>query len=343
MSTETGLEIFRQRLSLALSRVTAHSWEEPALVSRRLIAIVFALLAVLGSVLYSLGISSPLTTDPMGALVLVFLVWVLSSRRMSQILVGMFLIATFVLSLILLVLPVEELVNSVTQTVEKYSASRVPLTLVSLKIYEAKNFLSSLAINDSDPQTSSNLNFAIEALNTAISELPSKEEDLPEKLLRDSALTISKLLIQSAPFIFTMLMGLMGSAIAVSRQFVSNFEEKPAIWYLYRLLQGMIIALLIVYGLVAGMLSLGVNTGNQPIDIAKFGTNKYFIGFVSALAGLFSEHAFGMLESVSANVFGNTTNKGVGREEIEGQGIATRNSGEPATGHHDAGRDRPGA
>jgi hypothetical protein len=31
-------------------------------------------------------------------------------------------------------------------------------------------------------------------------------------------------------------MGLMGSAVIVSRQFVSDFEERPAIWYLYRML-----------------------------------------------------------------------------------------------------------
>jgi hypothetical protein len=70
----------------------------------------------------------------------------------------------------------------------------------------------------------------------------------------------------------------------------------------------MIMALLIVHGLVAGMLSLGV-ASNEPIDIAKFDRNKYFIGFVSALAGLFSEQAFAKLESESANVFGKGASK----------------------------------
>jgi hypothetical protein len=60
--------------------------------------------------------------------------------------------------------------------------------------------------------------------------------DFADKLLQQIARTVSDLLNKAAPFLFTMLMGLMGSAVIVSRQFVSDFEERPAIWYLYRML-----------------------------------------------------------------------------------------------------------
>jgi len=74
------------------------------------------------------------------------------------------------------------------------------------------------------------------------------------------------------------------------------------VWYLYRLIQGMTIALLMVYGLAAGILSLGGE--QQPIDFKNFEHNKYFIGFISALAGLFSEDAFAKLQDLSRTLFG---------------------------------------
>ena len=62
-------------------------------------------------------------------------------------------------------------------------------------------------------------------------------------------------------------------------------------------------ALLVIYGLAAGMLGIG---SDNPIDFQKFEQIKYFLGFVSALAGLFSEQAFNKLHEVSRIVFGGT-------------------------------------
>ena len=63
-------------------------------------------------------------------------------------------------------------------------------------------------------------------------------------------------------------------------------------------------ALLIIYGLMAGMLSLGRSPDAEPINVEDFDKIKYFIGFISALAGLFSEQAFEKLNEISKTLFG---------------------------------------
>lgn len=106
---------------------------------------------------------------------------------------------------------------------------------------------------------------------------------------------------KGAVFIYALLMGALGSSIVITRQFIRDFESRDAVWYIYRLLQGMIMALLIIYGLAAGMLSLGAD---KPFVGKNFEEIKYFVGFVSALAGLFSEQAFIKLQEVSKTLFG---------------------------------------
>jgi len=54
-----------------------------------------------------------------------------------------------------------------------------------------------------------------------------------------------------------MLMGAFGSSIVITRQFTTAYDEKAPSWYLYRMIQGTVMALLIIFGLAAGMLSLG--------------------------------------------------------------------------------------
>lgn len=315
------LGVLQRRLLDGLSQRAARFWDEPVAVSLRLIAVIFATLAVVGLLLDAAGVSGRLSVGPIDALFLLVLAWILSSKKVSQILIGIFLFIAFAVSIILLILPVEALVSSVTKTIEDDLKVQRSMLLAAQDVSWAQANLQNLA--SSNPEVAKQFAFgaAQDALTKAHEKLPKNDQDLSGKLVQQVTQTVSTLLNKAAPFVFTMLMGLMGSAIAVSRQFVSNFDEKPPIWYLYRLLQGMIIALLIVYGLVAGMLSLGVNTGNEPIDIAKFDTNKYFIGFVSALAGLFSEHAFAKLESVSANVFGKKRPEG---EQAVQAGAATQ-------------------
>lgn len=106
---------------------------------------------------------------------------------------------------------------------------------------------------------------------------------------------------KGAVFIYSLLMGALGSSIVITRQYIGDFESRDAVWYVYRMLQGMIMALLIIYGLAAGMLSLGAK---EPFVGKNFEEIKYFVGFVSALAGLFSEQAFMKLQEVSKTLFG---------------------------------------
>jgi hypothetical protein len=54
----------------------------------------------------------------------------------------------------------------------------------------------------------------------------------------------------------------------------------------------------------------------------------HFIGFVSALAGLFSEQAFAKLESVSVNLFGKTASKGREQEQVKDLGTTAPPSGD---------------
>jgi hypothetical protein len=106
---------------------------------------------------------------------------------------------------------------------------------------------------------------------------------------------------KGAVFIYALLMGALGSSIVITRQYIGDFESRDSVWYIYRMLQGMIMALLIIYGLAAGMLSLGAS---EPFVGKNFEEIKYFVGFVSALAGLFSEQAFIKLQEVSKTLFG---------------------------------------
>lgn len=118
-----------------------------------------------------------------------------------------------------------------------------------------------------------------------------------QKLLR----TIATVWTEGAPFVFTLLMGALGSSIMITRQFIRDFEGKPPIWYVYRLTQGMLMALLVIYGIAAGVIGIGQD---NPINVDEYEEIKYMIGFVAALAGLFSEQAFQKLHDVAKSIFG---------------------------------------
>ena len=152
--------------------------------------------------------------------------------------------------------------------------------------------------------------FPTEAIVKLIEELRKIEEDqflLPDVGPRSASQYalewIGFTIRQSVPFVFTLLMGALGASILVMRQFISEFNAKPSLWYVYRPVQGMLMALLVMYGIAGGMIGVG---GQNPINVEKFAESRYLIGFLLALSGLFSEHAFIKLQEVSQTIFGRT-------------------------------------
>lgn len=123
----------------------------------------------------------------------------------------------------------------------------------------------------------------------------------PGKEVQFALETLQYFLGFGGPFIFIMLMGTLGSSIVITRQFIKNYEGKHFSWYIYRLMQGTVMALLVIYGLAAGILSVGTEV---LIDLEHFDKIKYSIGFISAMAGLFSDQAFLKFREISENIFG---------------------------------------
>lgn len=280
-------------------------WSNPLVFTLKVIAAVLLLQVIIGTTLLAVGLRAyAYISDPIDAVPILFFAWILMSKDVSKLIIGTFLVLVFALSVGFLIVPIEEIANvaakSLLRPEQVISSSYRALTETHGRI--------ELAIRYLDPGSPAlrELRSAQDRIQEIVQKLPpgmrDEQKDAAEKFVEGMTTAISNFLQAGAPFVFAMLMGLLGSSIVITQQFVTEYEAKPPVWYLYRMLQGMIMALLIVYGLVAGMLSLGASA--QPIDISKFESNKYFIGFVSALAGLFSEQAFSKLQDVSATIFG---------------------------------------
>ncbi len=214
------------------------------------IIIIEAMLSALGELLHISAIQYGV--DPLEYAAMIFLGWILLSRDISKLVVGIFLVAVFAASILFLIVPLD----AVAELMQR-----------------------SLVVPGS----------TVEQLNVS--------QQFIVYLLDGLRFFLDR----GAVFVYALLMGALGSSIVITRQFIRDYESMNAAWYVYRLIQGMIMALLVIYGLAAGMLSLGAK---EPILGKNFEDIKYFIGFVSALSGLFSEQAFLKLQEVSKTLFG---------------------------------------
>ena len=111
---------------------------------------------------------------------------------------------------------------------------------------------------------------------------------------------------KAVPIILAILMGALGSAVVISHTFVDDYNSRKPLWYFYRLFQGMVMAILVIFGFSAGMLSVSTVSFEDggPFDASNYEQTKYLIGFASALAGLFSDRAFNKLAEISQTMFG---------------------------------------
>lgn len=260
---------------------------------------------------------SALALDPIEWFLLLIVAWVLLSGQVVRIFIGLFLLFVFVFSIGFLIFPIDQVAavvrtslgvddRTITKLEQDFSRVDSGIWYAQYQIKELgkkadKNAKNLKMIDDELERARRTLNESKQdILGTVRSVAPGDESIQP--WVRQLAEATERFLRIGAPFIFSMLMGALGSSIMITQQFITNYSNKAPAWYLYRLIQGMTIALLMVYGLAAGILSLGGQ--QQPIDTQHFEQNKFFIGFISALAGLFSEHAFAKLQDVSRTLFG---------------------------------------
>jgi hypothetical protein len=284
----------------------------------KLLGIILLVQIALGAVTELVGIGSGrFALNPIEWSLMLMIAWVLLSGQIARIFTGLFLLFVFSFSIGFLIFPIDQ-VASVVRTAlgadEKVIGNiEREFSSVESQIWYAQYRLQELEKKSDKNAKELKLIYGdLDSARRTLKETTQKSlaivketgggDGKPEAWVRQLVEATEYFLRIGAPFIFSMLMGALGSSIMITQQFITNYTSKPPAWYLYRLIQGMTISLLIVYGLAAGILSLGGQ--QQPIDTEHFEQNKFFIGFISALAGLFSEHAFAKLQDVSRTLFG---------------------------------------
>ena len=263
------------------------------------------------------GISTRFSMDLFGWVVSLIVASVLLSGHVTRFIIGLFLLFVFLFSIGFLIFPIDQ-VATVVRTSLGVDETAITKIDGKFRTVDSDLFYAEFQLEKPEGKGAAISKDSERVLNT----LKRSRDGL--KSLRDDVLQIiepvaptnsglstwvrpvlenvERVLRIGAPFIFSMLMGALGSSIIITKQFITYYEGQKPAWYLYRLIQGMTIALLMVYGLAAGILSLGGK--QQPIDATNFEQNKFFIGFISALAGLFSEQAYAKLQDLSRTLFG---------------------------------------
>lgn len=102
--------------------------------------------------------------------------------------------------------------------------------------------------------------------------------------------------------ILTLSMGIFGSTIAVSRTFFDTRIEvaQGMSWYLFRPIQGAVMALTIYILFKAGILIFSAPPSNGNVSGAL---NPFFIAFLGIISGLFAEYAYERLDRAAKSVF----------------------------------------
>ena len=301
----------------------------------RLLGILLLASVVLSFIYEMTGIGEHFSADPLGVILILFVAWLLLVADVTKMLIGLFLIFVFSLSICFLIYPIDQMASVVRQSIgmddsvttelnARFAEVKSEIRYAKFQLNkELKNKVNTAPNNKRDVMISGVEPIAetLERAQKRFDELYNYSLNVIQPVVptgsglpgwaRTLAENIERALRVGAPFIFSMLLGALGSSIVITQQFITNYKGQKPAWYLYRLIQGMTIALLIVYGLAAGILSLGGQ--QQPIDFRSFEQNKYFIGFISALAGLFSEHAFAKLQDISSTIFspGKARDKGI--------------------------------
>lgn len=109
--------------------------------------------------------------------------------------------------------------------------------------------------------------------------------------------------------ILTLSMGVFGSTIAVSRSlYDSGTDITPtAQYYLFRPIQGAVMALTIYFLFKAGVLILAVPSATS---LASHDLNPFVIAFLGIISGLFAEYAYERVELAARGIF--QTNRQIG-------------------------------
>jgi hypothetical protein len=102
--------------------------------------------------------------------------------------------------------------------------------------------------------------------------------------------------------ILTLSMGIFGSTIAVSR---SLYDPKSDVtpgphWYLFRPIQGAVMALAVYFLFKAGVLILSAPPSS---GVASRDLNPFVIAFLGIISGLFAEYAYQRLEVAAKGIF----------------------------------------
>lgn len=356
-------------------------WNQPVMNARRIVGIIILIMVVMSCIGELIKYDKIIYfTDWETRLFLLIAAWVIISANISKLAIGIFLLLVFGLSITLLIIPVNEIAQVVSSSIQekerkaeklKSPVKKIETSIINVKskvsfisrgrrgylgirsleedvrviiwnldsayeeIQKIKKDLGSILddsgieklklVESTIPEINNQIlkyksNFDVDLLKNSNLELQRIENhignirlsvesiltdynpDPNEKLFYNFLELLKSFLTAGAPFIFAMLMGALGSSIVITRHFIYDYEAQNPVWYIYRLTQGTVMALLIIYGLIAGMLSLGSSV--EPIKLDEFDKIKYFIGFVSALAGLFSEQAFEKLSEISKTLFG---------------------------------------
>lgn len=294
----------------ALKAKTLEFWYHPVRHTLRIMALFIAIQVILSLIGELFTVNSIIYFNFEESLFMLLIAWILINSNISKVVIGLFLIFVFFISITLLIVPINEIVKVISASVESEyrEAQRASFRLEAIDrgLSDAEFYIAEERIPDRSNsyylESVKSAKVSFDEIRKSVQALLNEYKPNPEEKLFYGILDTLKLFLSTgAPFIFTMLMGALGSSIVVTRQFITDYDAESPSWYLYRLLQGMVMALLIIYGVTAGMLSLGKQ---EPIDINNFDSIKYFIGFVSALAGLFSEQAFVKLNAVSKTLFG---------------------------------------
>jgi hypothetical protein len=305
------------KISEASRNLTRHFIAAPFSTTLKLLGILLLLQAILSFLPQFTPIGASFAMDPVSLLAQLILAFVLLSGHVTRFIIGLFLLFVFFVSIGFLIFPIDQVATvvrtslgvddtTIKQLEKKFDNVAGGIFYAQYQL-KGPNSKGAVKAQGSEPilntldHTTKDLAALREYALQIIKPVAPTESALPA-WVRPVLENAERVLRIGAPFIFSMLLGALGSSIVITQQFITNYEGQRPAWYLYRLIQGMTIALLMVYGLAAGILSLGGQ--QQPIDFNNFEQNKFFIGFFSALAGLFSENAFSKLQDLSRTLFG---------------------------------------
>ena len=220
-----------------LRRLFIEIWKNPIMTTVRIFALFISLQVVLDLIGDLFGIDAldffSGWTEMLFSLLLAF---ILIKIDVGKIAVGVFLFIVFVLSITFFIVPIQSMLNEVVRTVQpeyyKQETLDPRLETISEALNTADRFFPD-SLNRMDSYEGY-IKWSIENGKQSFNEIereldfvindqkPDKEQDLFYKVLN----RIVYNLYDNAAFIFTLIMGALGSSIAISQKFIKDYESE---------------------------------------------------------------------------------------------------------------------